>query len=44
MFIGNALGPPPPNVLAIAIAGLAGAALFTALSWWADNHRGANAE
>jgi membrane-bound metal-dependent hydrolase YbcI (DUF457 family) len=42
-YAGNVLGPPPPGVEAIAIAGIAGGVLFTALSWWADRHRGANA-
>ncbi len=40
-YAGNAFGPPPPNVQAIAIAGIAGAALFTAWAWWIDRHRGA---
>ena len=40
MYLGNVFGPPPPNVLAIAIAGIAGGALFTAWAWWADRHRG----
>jgi len=39
-YLGSAFGPPPPNVQAIAIAGIAGGALFTAWSWWADRHRG----
>lgn len=39
-YAGNVLGPPPPNVPAIAIAGIAGGALFTVWSWWADRHRG----
>ena len=39
-YAGNAFGPPPPNVQAIAIAGIAGGALFTAWAWWADHHRG----
>jgi hypothetical protein len=42
-YLGNVFGPPPPNVQAIAIAGIAGSALFTAWSWWADRHRGAGA-
>jgi len=41
-YAGNAFGPPPPNVQAIAIAGIAGSVLFTAWSWWADRHRGAD--
>jgi hypothetical protein len=39
-YLGNAFGPPPPNVTAIAIVGVAGGALFTAWAWWADRHRG----
>jgi len=40
-YAGNVLGPPPPNVTAIAVAGIAGGVLFTAWAWWADRHRGA---
>lgn len=40
-YAGNAFGPPPPNVQAIAIAGIAGGVLFTAWAWWIDCHRGA---
>jgi hypothetical protein len=40
LYLANAFGPPPPSVTAIAIAGIAGAALFTVWSWWADRHRG----
>ena len=40
LYFANIFGPPPPSVTAIAIAGIAGAALFTAWSWWADRHRG----
>jgi membrane-bound metal-dependent hydrolase YbcI (DUF457 family) len=40
-YAGNAFGPPPPNVQAIAIAGIAGGVLFTVWAWWADRHRGA---
>jgi membrane-bound metal-dependent hydrolase YbcI (DUF457 family) len=29
----------PPSATAIGIAGVAGAAIFTAWSWWADHHR-----
>ena len=39
-YAGNALGPPPPNVEAIAIAGIAGGALFAGWARWADRHRG----
>jgi membrane-bound metal-dependent hydrolase YbcI (DUF457 family) len=40
-YLGNVFGTPPPNVQAIAIAGLAGFVLFTAWAWWIDRHRGA---
>ena len=40
IYVANVFGPPPPSVTAIAIAGIAGAALFTAWAWWADRHRG----
>lgn len=40
MYLGNVFGPPPPNVLAIAVAGIVGGVLFTAWAWWADRHRG----
>jgi membrane-bound metal-dependent hydrolase YbcI (DUF457 family) len=39
-YLGNAFGPPPPNVTAVAIVGVAGGVLFTAWAWWADGHRG----
>ena len=39
IYVANVFGPPPPNVTAIGIAGIAGAALFTAWSWWADRNR-----
>jgi membrane-bound metal-dependent hydrolase YbcI (DUF457 family) len=39
-YLGNVFGPPPPNEQAIAIAGIAGGALFTFWAWWADRHRG----
>ena len=43
-YAGNAFGPPPPNVPAIAIAGIVGSALFTVWAWWADRHRGAKSD
>jgi hypothetical protein len=39
LYVANASGPPPPSVPAIAVAGLAAAALFTAWAYWADRHR-----
>jgi hypothetical protein len=39
IYLMNAFGPPPPNVTAIGIAGVAGAALFIVWSWWIDRHR-----
>jgi membrane-bound metal-dependent hydrolase YbcI (DUF457 family) len=43
-YAGNLLGPPPPSVTAIAIAGIAGGVLFTAWAWWADQHRGGSTQ
>ena len=40
LYFANIFGPPPPSVMIIAIAGIAGAALFTVWAWWADRHRG----
>lgn len=39
IYVANVFGPPPPNVTAIGTAGIAGAVLFTAWSWWADRNR-----
>ena len=39
IYVASVFGPPPPNESSIAIAGAAGAVLFTAWSWWADRHR-----
>jgi hypothetical protein len=38
-YVASAFGGPPPSVTAIVVAGLAGAALITAWSWWTDRHR-----
>jgi hypothetical protein len=38
-YLGNAFGPPPPSVSAIAWAGLLGAALVLGLAIWVDRHR-----
>ena len=39
IYFMNVVGPPPPSVTAIGIAGIAGAAVFTVWSWWIDRHR-----
>jgi hypothetical protein len=39
-YLGNAFGPPPPGVAAIAYVGIAGGVLFAVWAWWADRHRG----
>jgi len=39
VYVGNALGSPPPTVTAIWITALAGAAILIAWSWWFDRHR-----
>ena len=38
LYVGNLLGPPPPDVTSIAIAGL-GSWLFVAWAYWIDRHR-----
>jgi hypothetical protein len=35
----NLMGPPPPSMTAVWIAGVAGGVLITAWAWWADRHR-----
>lgn len=39
IWISGPFSPPPPSVQVIGIAGLAGAALFTAWAWWVEKHR-----
>lgn len=39
IYVANVFGPPPPNVLAIALAGLLGTALLLLWALWADAHR-----
>ncbi len=39
IYAGNLGGPPPPDVRAIEIAGLAGSVVFIAWSAWIDRHR-----
>jgi hypothetical protein len=38
-YLGAAFGPPPPNVEAIAWAGLIGGAVTGFLGYWIDRHR-----
>jgi hypothetical protein len=42
IYFANAFGPPPPSAMAIAIAGIAGAAVLAAWAWWIERHRGAS--
>ena len=39
IYVANVFGPPTPKVTAIGVTGIAGAALFTVWSWWADRNR-----
>ena len=39
IWAGNLLGPPPPGVPAIAIAGIGGGVVFIAWATWVDAHR-----
>ena len=38
-YFANIAGGPPPSVTAIYVAGIAGALLLIAWSWWTDRHR-----
>jgi hypothetical protein len=38
-YVANVAGGAPPSVNAIAIGGIAGAAVLTLLAWWVDRHR-----
>jgi hypothetical protein len=38
-YVAAATSPPPPTTTAVAVAGIAGATLFTAWAWWVDKHR-----
>jgi hypothetical protein len=35
----KAIGPPPPSITAIVVAGIAGAAVIVSWAWWFDRHR-----
>jgi hypothetical protein len=39
-YLGNAFGPPPPSVTAIAAIGLLTGPVLGLWAWWADRHRG----
>lgn len=39
IYLVNTIGPPPPNVTAIVVAGIPGAALIILWAWWFDRHR-----
>lgn len=39
-YFGNAFGPPPPSVAAIAAVGLISGPVLGLWAWWADRHRG----
>lgn len=39
IYLVGIFGPPPPNITAVALAGLAGGWLFLAWAYWADRHR-----
>jgi len=39
-YFGNAFGPPPPGVQAIAIVGVISGPALGLWAWWADRHRG----
>ena len=39
LYIGNLIGPPPPSVTAVWVAGIAGSVIILATGLWADRHR-----
>jgi hypothetical protein len=39
IYLANIIGPPPPGVMAIVVAGIAGAAVILLWAWWFDRHR-----
>jgi len=38
-YLASSIGPPPPNVTAIVVTGIAGAAVIVLWAWWSDRHR-----
>lgn len=39
VYLANGIGPPPPSVTAIVVAGILGAAVIVLWAWWLDRHR-----
>jgi len=39
IYLANIIGPPPPGVMAIVVAGIAGAVVIVLWAWWIDRHR-----
>jgi hypothetical protein len=39
IYLANSIGPPPPSVTAIVVAGIAGAVVILLWAWWFDRHR-----
>jgi hypothetical protein len=39
VYVANIIGPPPPSIPAIAIAGIVGGAILLMWAWWVDAHR-----
>jgi hypothetical protein len=39
LYMGNAFGPPPPGVKAVAATGIAAALILIPWAWWFDRHR-----
>jgi hypothetical protein len=39
LYLGNAFGPPPPGVKAVAATGIAAALILIPWAWWFDRHR-----
>ena len=39
IYLANIIGPPPPGVMAVVVAGIAGAVVIVLWAWWIDRHR-----